>query len=221
MKSFLVIDDDPGLTALYELLIKKRYNGASVCQAYNGKEALKKTMRSDYSVIISDVNMPKMNGIDFHNELKKKSSITAKKIAFISSAPDIPYFNKEKIPYLLKPFLKDDFYSLIDSILYLEEKQLMEKTECSFQRKHERKGLKEECILEPLNIKLKSKVLIKGTIIDISEGGFGFVSGSKGLSNKLKAKVFAESIGANERKAELVWSYRANEEFRSGFRWTC
>jgi len=87
MISFLVVDDDPKITNLYELLIIRRYNEASVVKTHDGKEALGKAGISDYSVILSDLDMPIMNGIDFHKTLKKKSPLLAEKTIFISGGP--------------------------------------------------------------------------------------------------------------------------------------
>lgn len=117
MKSFLVVDDDPGITSLYEILIKIRYSDASVLQAHNGREALRKALTSDCSLIISDIDMPIMKGIDFHKALKRKSSALSKRMAFISSRCTLPYVKNEGLPCLTKPFNKKDFYSLIDALL--------------------------------------------------------------------------------------------------------
>lgn len=220
MKSFLVVDDDPNMRALYKLLIRNRYDDVFVSQACNGEEALSKAIESDYSVIISDVEMPTMNGIDFHQSMKKESPQLAQRTAFISSTPDISYFKKEKIPYLLKPFEKDDFYSLVESMLAIEERNLNRGSVFTIQRRYERNEVKEACILEPLNLGFKNRGVIKGTMIDISEGGFGFVYKGEGLIGKLRATVSAESIGTREKKAEMVWAYKSDGETKSGFRWT-
>ena len=119
MKSFLIIDDNTVLLDTYELLIRRRYNGASVIKAHNGKEALTMINDLDYSLILSDISMPIMNGIDFHKNLKKESPLLKNKVIFMSGNPDqsdLSYIEKEAIPFLHKPFVKDDFYNLIDSI---------------------------------------------------------------------------------------------------------
>lgn len=219
MKSFLVVDDDSDMTALYEVLIKRRYDDSLVSMAHNGEEALSKAIASDYSVIISDLDMRPMNGIDFYLNMKKESSQLAQRTAFITAAPNIPYFKKEKVPWLLKPFGKNDFYSLVDAMLAREEKNVSKEMGYALERMHERRKIKEECILEPLNMYVKSRGLIKGTIIDMSEGGFGFVHKGDPLVEKFKVTVSVEPISASERKAEMVWAYRSDGEVRSGFRW--
>lgn len=124
MKSFLVVDDDSSMTELYKLLIEKRYGDISISQANNGKEALDKAIVSAYSVILTDIDMPIMNGIDFHKALKEKSPQLAERTAFISASPHrmaLAYLQEENLPYLPKIFEKDNFYEMIDAILEAED----------------------------------------------------------------------------------------------------
>ncbi len=120
MKNILLIDDDNGLLDIYERLINKRYDYAHLSRAANGKEALEKTLQTDYTVIISDIEMPVMDGIEFHKRLKEKNHNMARRVIFISGNPYHPGFSyifEEKCPYLCKPFVKEEFYKPIDSIL--------------------------------------------------------------------------------------------------------
>ena len=49
--------------------------------AFNGKEALNKINEQSFDIIISDLKMPIMNGIEFKNALNKQA--TSKDIPFI------------------------------------------------------------------------------------------------------------------------------------------
>lgn len=76
-KNILIVDDSPTLRASVSFVLKQ--NGFSVTEAEDGlaglerlKEAKKKGKR--FSLIISDVNMPKMNGLDFLKEVKSPVS---------------------------------------------------------------------------------------------------------------------------------------------------
>ena len=121
MKNFLIVDDDEIVRSVCELIIVKQFQNSLVDHAENGQIALTKIMEENYSVIIADVEMPVMNGIDFFNELKKENPpIQAQKVGFICGAPSkdtISFFIKEKRPYLLKPFGAKDLRRLIDSVL--------------------------------------------------------------------------------------------------------
>lgn len=127
MKSFLVVDDDLSMTELYRVLIKRRYGDIPISHANNGKEALDKAIASAYSVILTDIDMPIMNGIDFHKALKERSPQLAERTAFIScsqNAMDLAYVREENLLYLPKTFKKDIFYEMIDAILEAEDNKL-------------------------------------------------------------------------------------------------
>ena len=76
-KNILTVDDSPTLRASVKFILADA--GYNVIQGENGLEGLKKLkeMRENgkrVSLIISDVNMPKMNGIEFLREVKKPDS---------------------------------------------------------------------------------------------------------------------------------------------------
>jgi CheY-like chemotaxis protein len=212
VKSFLVIDDDKLLAASYEALIKRKYSDALVSQAYNGKEALEAALKSDYSAIVSDINMPVMDGIDFHKALKQEAPLLAKRTAFISANADtLPYINKEGLPFLLKPFKADDFYTMVDSILVKVAKDVS-----VYHRKYKRQPIQERCILEPANFEYTS---IKGEIINLSKGGFGFQYKGKVFPSGFRAKLSLEHLNIVKQEAEMRWVHKINGDIQSGFQW--
>lgn len=129
MKSFLVVDDDSSIAGLHKHLIKRNYGDVSISLANNGKDALDKAITSDYSIILSDIEMPIMNGIEFHKIIKQESPLLAQRMAFISGSQHgshLAYIREENLPYLPKPFELDIFYGMIDVILKNEDKKLSE-----------------------------------------------------------------------------------------------
>jgi len=58
----LVVDDEPQLCNLLTRVLKK--NGHTVASACHGKEALEKLSQNAYDMVISDINMPVMDGFD-------------------------------------------------------------------------------------------------------------------------------------------------------------
>ncbi len=62
MKKILCVDDDPGLLQLYhDELSEECYH---VILARNGKEALRKFESEKFDVVVMDIRMPQMNGIE-------------------------------------------------------------------------------------------------------------------------------------------------------------
>jgi len=212
LKSFLVVDDDSVLTALYESLIKRRYGDVLVSQAFNGREALDKALALDYSVILSDIDMPVMNGIDFHKSLKKESPCSARRTGFVSSRFGDSYIKEEGLSFLLKPFEQDDFYSLIDSIFESEDRKLNEEM-FGCRRSHDRSSVKEKCVLDFQN------GLVKGELVDFSKGGFGLQYKGGVLTEGVKTSVSIESLDIKDKQAEMRWAYQLDGDVRTGFKW--
>ncbi|GGH06884.1 sigma-54-dependent transcriptional regulator [Mucilaginibacter phyllosphaerae] len=66
----LIIDDEKKLNDLLSRIIG--LEGFTVMQAYNGKDGLKILEREDVQVVISDVKLPDVNGVDLVKTIKSK-----------------------------------------------------------------------------------------------------------------------------------------------------
>ena len=68
-KTILIVDDSASLRQVVSIAL--RGAGYNVVEASNGKDALGKLDGTKVNLIISDVNMPIMDGITFVKEVKK------------------------------------------------------------------------------------------------------------------------------------------------------
>ena len=68
VKKILVIEDDVDLNTIIELNLQKE--GYITDHAYDGEEALKKVEEFEPDLIILDVMLPKLNGVEFNTKLK-------------------------------------------------------------------------------------------------------------------------------------------------------
>ncbi len=221
MKSFLIAEDDPTLFKMYEHMLKLRYKDASVIQASNGKEALEKAREREPSAILSDIDMPVMDGIDFHKALKKEFPSLARRTGFISGSDSkayLSYIEGENLPFLLKPFKVEDLFAIVELILESEEEQLKKELGNMCQRVYERKKVRGKCLLTPIGT--NKRRLIKGEIINISEEGFGFRYKEEIFSGGVKVIVSSAPLKIAEREAQMVWANKANGDVNAGFRWT-
>ena len=82
-KRVLVVEDDHVLRMLFEDALRP-YVGVDT--AHNGDEALEKTSRVEYAVIILDLVMPLMNGITFLREFRAKHARARTKIIATTAA---------------------------------------------------------------------------------------------------------------------------------------
>lgn len=60
-KRFLMVDDDPALRGLLQEYLETR--GHAVETAANGYEALTKIDQANYDAVVTDYNMPELNGV--------------------------------------------------------------------------------------------------------------------------------------------------------------
>ncbi|ATL91423.1 MULTISPECIES: response regulator [Aeromonas] len=71
-KTILIVDDSATIRQVVGMTLKGA--GYEVMEANDGKDALKKLDGKKINLIISDVNMPNMDGITFVKEAKKLAS---------------------------------------------------------------------------------------------------------------------------------------------------
>jgi len=68
-KTILIVDDSASLRQVVSIALKSA--GYDVIEGTDGKDALSKLKGQKVHLIISDVNMPNMDGISFVKEVKK------------------------------------------------------------------------------------------------------------------------------------------------------
>jgi signal transduction histidine kinase/DNA-binding response OmpR family regulator len=103
----LVIDDEPGVRALLEKVLTQ--SGHSVDTVSDAGKALDKLGAGEtYDVILTDVRMPGMNGIELYSRILEKTPAMKNKIIFITGdvmGLDIKAFlTQNNLSYLAKPF---------------------------------------------------------------------------------------------------------------------
>jgi CheY-like chemotaxis protein len=67
MAKILVVEDEKLLNEAYELVLKKE--GHKVGTAFNGEEALKQFEKDKPDLVLLDLRMPKMDGVEFLKQL--------------------------------------------------------------------------------------------------------------------------------------------------------
>jgi two-component system chemotaxis response regulator CheY len=102
-QKILIVED---FYMLRDLLASLLRTEGVVHTAANGKEALAKMNEAYYDVIISDVEMPVMNGIELFEHATKKYGTLLNRFLFHMSPPSseaMNFIDKNEINYLLKP----------------------------------------------------------------------------------------------------------------------
>ena len=73
MPNVLVIDDSATTRLFYRATLESA--GFWVREACNGLEALEKAMLEPFDLVIVDINMPKMDGLTFLAELRRRKEV--------------------------------------------------------------------------------------------------------------------------------------------------
>lgn len=110
----LVVDDEPLMRSF--LAESLRQMGYEVEMAAEGKSALDILRKSDIELVISDMKMPKMSGLELVKEAKKLNShlIFIVMTAFGTIENAVTAMQEGAFHYLLKPFTIDALEALIE-----------------------------------------------------------------------------------------------------------
>ena len=85
MKILVVEDDEFNRLVITEML-NMLFSDLSLDTAQNGIEAYEKLKRNQYDLVISDIDMPKMNGVDLMKKIKYELKLNIPVIALTAFA---------------------------------------------------------------------------------------------------------------------------------------
>lgn len=112
----LIADDEADIRRIVRLLLEKK--GYTVCEASNGEIALEAVKEGDIDLVIMDIMMPKMSGIEATAKIREistlpilfltaKSLVRDKENAYLSGGDD----------YLVKPFSATELVMRVEALL--------------------------------------------------------------------------------------------------------
>ena len=132
--NILMVDDRPqNLLALEAILEPLNQN---LVRAYSGEEALKHLLKTDFAVILLDVQMPGMDGFETASHIKRRERTRDIPIIFLTAINREPQhafrgYSAGAVDYLAKPFdpwvLRAKVSVFVE--LYLKNRQLLEQAE--------------------------------------------------------------------------------------------
>lgn len=111
--SILIVDDEESVRdSLYNWFIEDGYD---VARAENAKKALSILETRNFDIILADIKMPGMDGLEMHRRIKSlnKDSIVIIMTAFASVVTAVQALKDGAYDYITKPFDPDDLSHLI------------------------------------------------------------------------------------------------------------
>jgi two-component system response regulator YesN len=127
MLKVMIVDDEPYILQGLQLLIDWNSEGFEIdALMSNGKEALDYLADHKIDLIISDIKMPVMNGLDLLDEIVRQHLSDAK-FVLLTGYDDFSYVQRairnNCMDYILKPVSKDDLTSLLRKVANLNKEK--------------------------------------------------------------------------------------------------
>lgn len=118
-KKILIVDDDMTLRELYEERIKAE--GYTILSASDGEEAIEKATKEKPDLLLLDIMMPKINGIDVMKMLREKEETKDIPIIILTALIQ----EVDKIKGMMKPY---DSYLIKSEIMPKEVVDAIQKS---------------------------------------------------------------------------------------------
>jgi DNA-binding response OmpR family regulator len=126
--TILIVDDEPAVTELLEYNLKK--GGYAVLTAADGREALRLARESQPGLILLDVMIPEIDGLDVCRELRKTSSTPVIMITARGEEIDrVVGLELGADDYICKPFSVRELMARIKAVLRRSQSDVTSQTE--------------------------------------------------------------------------------------------
>ena len=169
MSKILIIEDEPAIRRVLVKILAEEDKSHQIDEAENGIEAINKIKKESYDLIISDIKMPKVDGIEVLDFSKKNTPETP--IIMISGHGDLELavdsMKKGAFDYISKP---PDLNRLLTTVinaldrkqLVVENKLLRKKISKNFEMIGKSKGINQIKDLVDKVSETDAKILVNG-----------------------------------------------------------
>ena len=118
-KTILSVDDSASVRQMVKMTLTGA--GYNVVQANDGAEGLAKAQGSAVDLVMTDLNMPVMNGLGLIRELRKLSSYRGIPIIFLTTESDAAMKQEAKqagaTGWITKPFAREQLVAVVKKVL--------------------------------------------------------------------------------------------------------
>ena len=158
MRLLIADDEDYAREGLIESIPWEKYGIDEIMQAKDGREALPISGWFRPDIVLTDIRMPKLNGLEFAERLIRQCPDS--KLLFMSGYMEIEYLKKaislDAVEFVEKPIELDKVEQAVKkAVTFVREKELFEKKEGQWQK------LERQRLLNMLKLKTKDKALIE------------------------------------------------------------
>lgn len=120
----LIVDDEPLARAALENVLRTRSDVESFDSAADGYEALNILQQKTYDILLVDIRMPEISGMELADRLKKRNG-AAPSIIFVTAHNQhaVTAFEKHAVDYVLKPFSDERLHDALDTAAHRTQEQ--------------------------------------------------------------------------------------------------
>jgi len=115
----LVVDDEPVVLSLMSQVLTDQ--GHKVDTVDNASDALERIRSERYSLILLDIKLPGMSGIELYEHIQQIARSLARRVVFITGdvlgVDTIEFLSRTKVPCIVKPFDAEQLKKEINHIL--------------------------------------------------------------------------------------------------------
>jgi len=119
MASILAVDDSPSIRLMLERTLVDA--GFEVTTAVDGKDGLEKARQARFNVVLTDINMPEMDGFELIRELRQLSSYRFTPILTVTTESAESQKHKGRAAgatgWIVKPFEPRQLLAVIHKVL--------------------------------------------------------------------------------------------------------
>lgn len=116
MYKILVIEDEENIASFVKMELV--YEGYEVDNSYDGKEGLEKALNGKYDLIILDLMIPNLNGLEVCRRVRKVKNIPIIMLTARDSVMDkVSGFQMGADDYVVKPFAIEELLARIEALL--------------------------------------------------------------------------------------------------------
>ena len=117
LSRILVVDDEESIREFFQIMLKRE--GYEVLTASNGREGFEVFKKNPVDVIISDIQMPEMSGMDLLQKVKEADPemVMIMVTAFGSTDTAVEAMKLGAYDYLQKPFKIDEVKIILKQAL--------------------------------------------------------------------------------------------------------
>ena len=107
----LIVDDSKTIRMVLRKILREL--GYEVCEAVDGKDALHviEAEKATVSLVLTDWNMPEMNGLDLVRNLRQDPQLASLKVIMVTTETEVDHIvsalEAGADEYVMKPFTKD------------------------------------------------------------------------------------------------------------------